>query len=239
MDKDVAQINEENSTASKDGGKPKPVNEKEAIKKRESDQKNITSSQLASDAVAGCFSTLENDDETVQANEDKAIRPTASSSAGPEVNKKSRGKPQAKKNHVSNSRTIRTTPKAQLGVSTKRRATKSYTTKNNNSLKKLNKFDRKKVTPWRSDLNLKKRLKNVKSKLFSETKSFSAYKRARSKESEERRKRLEKMTKAKRAEQSYYADRSIDFSKRSKRQRLDAERRLQTGLKSRSFPKST
>merc|ERR1719193_492966 len=111
MDKDVAQINEEKNTTSQDGGRP-TVQEMEVLKNQDCHQKNITSSQLASDALAGCISTLESHVDTVQVNEDKAIRPTATlSSAELKVNKKTRETPQAKKKHVLTSRK-RTTPKA-------------------------------------------------------------------------------------------------------------------------------
>jgi len=68
----------------------------------------------------------------------------------------------------------------------------------------------------------RKRINNVKSRLFKETKSFVAYKSARHKEAQERRNRVEEIA---RKTKYLYADRSIDFSKKSKRQREDMWRR--------------
>jgi len=68
----------------------------------------------------------------------------------------------------------------------------------------------------------RRRINNVKSRLFKETKSFVAYKSARHKETQERRNRAEEIA---RKTKYIYADRSIDFSKKSKRQREDIWRR--------------
>merc|ERR1712060_738578 len=72
----------------------------------------------------------------------------------------------------------------------------------------------------------RKRINNVKSRLFKETKSFVAYKSARHREAQERRNRVEEIA---RKTKYIYADRSIDFSKKSKRQREDIWRRRTNG----------
>jgi len=71
-------------------------------------------------------------------------------------------------------------------------------------------------------MKLRKRLKNVKSKLYCETKSFRAYKCARSRDAQKRQKGVGAI-----AERTgrLYAHRSIDFSKKSKRQRQDSRRK--------------
>jgi len=74
----------------------------------------------------------------------------------------------------------------------------------------------------------RKRIKNVKSRLFKETKSFVAYKSARHREAQERRNRVEEIA---RKTKYLYADRSIDFSKKSKRQREDIWRRRSSNRK--------
>jgi len=71
----------------------------------------------------------------------------------------------------------------------------------------------------------RRRINNVKSRLFKETKSFVAYKSARHKDAHERRNRVEEIA---RKTKYLYADRSIDFSKKSKRQREDIWRRRTT-----------
>jgi len=76
------------------------------------------------------------------------------------------------------------------------------------------KIDRQQLQASNSDL--RRRIKNVKSKLFSETKSFRAYKSARQEAELKRRKKRTKVI-AKQTELRY-SDRSIDFSKKSKRQ---------------------
>lgn len=69
-----------------------------------------------------------------------------------------------------------------------------------------------------SNSNLRRRLKNVKSKLFSETKSFRAYKSARQ---EEKLQRSKKRTKAiSKQTELRMAGRSINFNKKSKRQHV-------------------
>lgn len=91
---------------------------------------------------------------------------------------------------------------------------------------------RRKVEGRKTDLqhlqtynsDLRRRIKNVKSKLFSETKCFRAYKSARQEEALQRRKKRTKVI-AKETELRY-ADRSIDFNKKSKRQQELLRRNL-------------
>jgi len=71
-------------------------------------------------------------------------------------------------------------------------------------------------------MELRKRLKNVKSKLYCETKSFRAYKCARSRDALKRQKGVGAI--AERTER-LYSDRSIDFNKKSKRQRQNLRRK--------------
>lgn len=63
--------------------------------------------------------------------------------------------------------------------------------------------------------DLRRRLKNVKSKLFSDTRSFASYKYARSREM---RKLKDKNGEMARRTELLYAGRAIDFNKKSRRQ---------------------
>jgi len=148
--------------------------------------------------------------------EDRATRPVATLSKGNRPSKKKlRGKPQAKRIKIlSRSRNQVTTPKVGNRGYVTRGATISEGKES--SIIQRNEVTKKGATAWSSDLNFQERIKNVKSRLFKETKSFVAYKKARLKQTEERKKKLATKTRARKAQQKY-ADRSIDFGKRIKR----------------------
>jgi len=161
--------------------------------------------------------------------EDKAKQPIAVMITTRPSRKKPRGKPKSSKPLVAlkcrkSSRSRSTSVAAEKIVSrkvTRRKSTGSCDIgrpkkSNCNYIIEHNRYLKSHSAEFR------KRINNVKSRLFKETKSFVAYKSARHKEAQERRNRVEEIA---RKTKYLYADRSIDFSKKSKRQREDMWRR--------------
>jgi len=153
--------------------------------------------------------------------EDRATRPIATLCTPRK--KKLRGKPKTKTIEVvSQSRKQATTPK--VGNRGEMRGGATISESKWNSISKRNEITKKVKASWSFDSNLKKRIKTVKSRLFKETKCFVAYKQARLKRSEERKKKLATKARTRKTQQKY-ADRKIDFSKRSRRKRQAVSKR--------------
>jgi len=169
----------------------------------------------------------------------KAANPTAKVSCSRRVIAKSRGKIKGKvglrtrRSHIATPNAVQVTSSGDIHLTTPRGSSESRTIRkmgrrgSSGTSKRESEKDRRKkrrkVEERKNDLqllqacnsHLRRRIKNVKSKLFSETKSFLAYKSARQEEKLQRRKkRTTKQTELR------YADRSIDFNKKSKRQHL-------------------
>jgi len=160
---------------------------------------------------------------------DKAKQPVAVMITTRSLNKKPRGKPKSSKPSVAlkrrqSSRRRSTSVAAEKSVPRKMTRRKSTGSCNIGRRKKSNcsHIMEHNLYLKSHSAEFRKRINNVKSRLFKETKSFVAYKSARHKESQERRNRVEEIA---RKTKYLYADRSIDFSKKSKRQREDIWRR--------------
>jgi len=202
--------------------------------------KNIKGKQSEKKKEDLLRSTEEEEIRSQKIKEDKAKQPTAVMIANRPTRKKPRGKPRANTPRVASSSSTSArrrsislaTPKVANRKMTRRGSTGSYNRGTTGSYikKKDKKSPNNKPIDEKSYLQshsaeFRRRIKNVKSRLFKETKSFVAYKSARYKESQERRNRVEEIA---RRTQRLYADRSIDFSKKSKRQRDDIWRRRST-----------
>jgi len=168
--------------------------------------------------------------------------PTGKVSLSRRIIAKPRGKPKGKvgsrirRSHIATPKAVQVASGGRINLTTPKVSSTSRMIKKmgrrgltGTSTRKSDKDRRKKrrkVEERKNDLqhlqacnaDLRRRIKNVKSKLFSETKSFRAYKSARQTEELQRRKKRTKVI-AKQTELRY-ADRSIDFSKKSRRQHL-------------------
>jgi len=163
---------------------------------------------------------------------DEAKQPAAVMITSRRSRKKPRGKPPSNRSGVAlsyrKSRRSRSTsvatPKVDTRNVTRRKSTGSYSI-GRQKISNCNHINEHKLYLQSHSAQYRRRIKNVKSRLFKETKSFVAYKSARHKEAQERRNKVEEIA---RKTQRLYADRSIDFSKKSKRQREDIWRRRST-----------
>lgn len=171
---------------------------------------------------------------------EKAAKPVPTMITSERTSIKSRGKPQGKvvsksrrsfmatpiAVQVSNRRqTLQVTPRVSSSRKMIRKTGRGSTAASRNESENNPRKKRRKERERQNDLlhlkaynsNYRRRLKNVKSKLFSETKCFRAYKSARQEEAEKRRNKRTKLIAKK--TQLQYADRSIDFNEKSKRQK--------------------
>jgi len=183
-------------------------------------------------------STQEDNMSSQKKKEDKAKQPTAVLITTKLSPKKPRGKPRGNKPIVkTSSRSSSCRPITSLGTTnvvnrkmTRRGSTGSYNSRSKGKKVPNNyEVEEMKLYTQAHNAECRRRIKNVKSRLFQDTKSFAAYKSARYKESQERKNRVEEFA---RRTRRLYANREIDFSKKSKRQRDDVcRRRRRSNLK--------
>jgi len=177
--------------------------------------------------------------QNLKSSRNKAANPTAKVSGIRRVIAKPRGKAKGKvgsiprRSHIATPNAVQVTSSEDVHLTTPKGSSESRMIRkmgrrgsSGTSIRESEKDrrqKRRKVEERKNDLqhlqasnsHFRRRIKNVKSKLFSETKSFRAYKSARQEEKLQRsKKRTSKQTELR------YADRSIDFNKKSKRQHV-------------------